>query len=201
MGMYKGVRNIGLNVGADVAPFYRKYGFNVASWSVTGYIGDVHVPSLKPDKSTLRVITIRTIDDTNLENVVEYDQSLTDLNRRRFIELSLSRPNTLGKVATSKGRVVGYGIKSIDLYEDSHLIGPLYAESEKVAKALLYHLISSRGRVVEIYAEVPGTTSSDFFTSLGLKSSSDMTRYYTLYEPEYPMDKVYCLTGGDSHPI
>ena len=154
-------------------------------------------------------VLIREFNDSLLDAVIEYDEQLIRLNRRRLIELGIREDKTLSLVASEveSGKVVGYGCLKWSNVNKA-MLGPLYADNAKVAEALLFRLLSDYQ-----YADVQATglvwllldgnkTAIELGTRLGQKFSYPSPRLFTKYVPQPTVDasKVYALFSPDIAP-
>ena len=85
--------------------------------------------------------------DLSLDTLVEYDNkcfiSSGNPIRREFLRLWVSVPEGSSVVALDKsGKVVGAGFRRPCVQENSHQVGPLYADDVNIAGALMQRLCS-----------------------------------------------------------
>ena len=79
----------------------------------------------------------------SLDSIIEYDNRCfvaKDLpSRRRLLQLLFQIPGSLGLVATDKtsGKIVGLACRRPCAQNNSHRVGPLYADDDVIAESLL----------------------------------------------------------------
>ena len=154
-------------------------------------------------------VVISEFNDTIQNAVIEYDENLIGLNRRRLIELGLREDKTLTLVASDaeSNSVVGYGcLKWSNV--NKVMLGPLYADTPEIAEFLLYRLLSEYK-----FADVPSTglvwllldgnkAAVELSSRLGHKFHYPSPRLFTKSVPQPPVDatKVYALYSPDIAP-
>lgn len=85
--------------------------------------------------------TCKKIEENDWEKLHEYDETICDLDRRKYMKMNLSLVGTISRmVLNESGKIVGFG--AIKMATGNELImAPLYAESLDAATALLSSIL------------------------------------------------------------
>ena len=144
-----------------------------------------HVTSMKREFKS-NIDSLISIKVAHLEQLVQYDHTiLKQASRMGYLKTAIQKYNTRGFVATKDGAIVGYVTEMP--CTDFVSIGPLYAESPSVGKALLTKFISilpentiAMVAVPETYQEslsaarAVGLEKVDYARSMSMKKSYDV---------------------------
>lgn len=112
------------------------------------------IPNLDNIKNTFDCCSIERITNDNVNDVIEYDESVCGLNRTEYLRLSIAEPETVSLLARCNDKIAGYAICRTTNF-NTITPRPLYADNDNVAEILTYncinkHAISSNGMYVEI---------------------------------------------------
>ncbi len=184
---YLNGRNIGLDGVIDQQDNYKKSGFKFAYSNIRfeGHGGgDLPIDSSIVNLSSLSFSTINS-----------YDNNFFPENRSEFLKCWINNPshNALGIV--DNGKLVGYGV--IRKCRVGYKIGPLFADSSKLADTLFLALISGVKSTEKVYLDIPEVNKSaiDLVRKYNMKEVFETARMYTGNEPNIRLDSTYGVTS------
>ncbi|EYC45073.1 hypothetical protein Y032_0439g1488 [Ancylostoma ceylanicum] len=157
--------NLYLNGMSYMVEKYRiHYDFVVTTpWRVVWYqIRPQDVCQDTPSSTHDDHVTILPVTMTNLPCLLDYDSSLQgDLDRTAYIQAFVMQPCADSKLAFCEGKTVGVGVARL-LINDELFIGPLYADTFEIARALLYSLLHGRylGHYRNVQMQIPSVNES-----------------------------------------
>jgi hypothetical protein len=138
-------------------------------------------------------IVISPIDNTNRAHLIEYDQTVSQLQRHDFIEYLTSLPNVYGVVAreaADEQRVVGYALAT-----DGHVMC-CYGESTAIAYALLINIFEQFSADTVTLNVRAGSSIADTLAAVSTETRR-VYRYHTRAVPsQAKWDKVHVLNIG-----
>lgn len=127
------------------------------------------------------------------DRVAECDLRHFSAQRREFLRHWLVQPGASALGYVSDGRLAGYGIRRP--CRVGYKIGPLFAESDRVADALFQSLCSqNHGASVFLDVPEPNAKAMDLVRRYGMRPCFETARMYTQGTPEFPVDQVYGVT-------
>jgi len=138
-------------------------------------------------------VTIRSIGGGDIAKLVEYDQTVTQLQRHDFIAYLVGLPNICSAIAyDDEERIIGYALGI-----NSHIMC-CYAESEHVANALLVNVIQQFAKTTtSITLNVRKSTTLDEMLASVTTEARRIYRYHTRAVPaQTKWDKVHVLNIG-----
>lgn len=169
---------------------YIKSGFKFAGRNVR-YAGTPALPKSEPAK-----IEIKDVDAASLASLVAYDRICFPAPREAFIQswASPTSPTRQAKVALLDGELLGYGV--IRTCQNGYKIGPLFAEDEKAANALLVALCQTMEMGAEVSLDTPEDNSKAVTLAkrFGLAPVFETARMYKGEAPKLPLHDIYGIT-------
>lgn len=202
--MYKKYMNNGFGVAAD-------YGLGVSS-------GSIDFKTMVQMEDYLANCPVRVqfaeppdLGESAFKNVLIYDQVAAGRERRQWCKsLLLHHEENESLIAVDGGdeqRIRGYATIS-DIGEDRLRIGPVYADTPEIAKALVFNLLVSYDEDlaeydVRMFCMYPNESRRQhcLTDSLGLKVPWEMKHLFTKRLPNFDRQKVYCLADLDVNLI
>jgi ribosomal protein S18 acetylase RimI-like enzyme len=179
-------RNVGLDGVVEQQDNYRRSGFR-SVWNHVRYEG---APTVERPASDITFTDGRSVP---FDQLAAYDRRYFPAERSSFLSLWVSLPPHVSVAAVRDGELQGFGV-----LRPSHLgsrIGPLYAESEEVAAALVGRLAASvPGQSVAIDVPDANRTSIKLMERLGLLPTFECARMYTGPTPAIDLDGVFAAT-------
>lgn len=184
-------RNIALDGVIDQQENYKKSGF--IYWGRSIRHSGVPAPFGGIDIS----IETRDITEGDMSALQAYDQQHFPARRIQFTQawaLQSATTKRTAKIALNDGNITGYG--AIRECRDGYKIGPLFADTDKVAKALLTSLIKTAPAGAEVSLDTPedNPAAVNIALKLGLKPVFETARMYTKTAPDLPIQQIYGIT-------
>ena len=183
-----GDRIIGLDGVVAQQDFYRRSGFEVAYRTVR-YGGVPKVPDLGEP-----AVQVNAVTHARLEGLLRYDAGIFPGLRYSFLSAWC---NAAGK---RKSFMVGGGSKTrgygtIRRCFDGHKIGPLFANSPRVASALLATL-AREAKGGRVYMDVPvdNAEAIRLAEAFGLTPGFETARMYRGEVPPMPLNRIFAVT-------
>lgn len=178
----------GYNIGLDGVilqqPNYAKSGFVLAHRNIR-FKGQVAVPSQ---------IGLTPIHEVNFDAVVDFDKMMFPALRTRFLSDWFSMPNSQTLVKLDQQRVLGYG--TIRQCHEGYKIGPLFANDEATAEALLIGLTEFANQQT-VFLDIPETNSKGLALAnrFNFTSVFETARMYTKRPPAINPANVFGITS------
>ncbi|KAI1288096.1 hypothetical protein HDE_09612 [Halotydeus destructor] len=201
--------NIGLCATPSQAPMYRdKAGFRFQSeHSMIYYYAPGNIEPAKLSAKPVNRVTIKSLDDSMMDKVIDYDQQLIGLNRSQLIRLSVKEESahTLVALDDSSAQVVGFGtIKWSNM--DNAILGPVYADSDSIAELLVVELCSKYPEIkhkgLNWMTDSSNEAAGKMAAKLGLSPVMLNPRLYTKFVPKSPdTSKIYAIFSPDFSPF
>jgi GNAT superfamily N-acetyltransferase len=178
-------RLVGLDGVVAQQPNYRKSGFAPA-WTNIRYGG---VPPVLPAPRA----HVLPASEVPFAAVEALDRSVFPAARPDFLRAWLGAPGHVALVLAKDGAPSGFGV--IRPCRSGHKIGPLVAEDEGDAEALLAALLE-RAEPGEVFLDVPAPHGAAVALAerLGLKPVFETARMYTGPAPAIRMDRLFGIT-------
>lgn len=133
---------LGLDAVTDMVPKYETLGFR-SVWNTLVVLLDLEMIINKFARVSSAAVSIKPIDTIDVTKVIKYDASIFGTSREGFTRAWVAIPGSRGWVAVDDGdNLVGYVtvrpvIGGTDMKVGPLSLGPLYANSDFVAKLLL----------------------------------------------------------------
>lgn len=193
-------RVIGLDAVAEQQANYAKLGFEVAHQTLR-FEGVAAVDG--PSSVTPRAegeqgpVVVEKLEQNNVELVLDFDRGHVPAPRSQFMHAWFANPGHTTLVAKEKGSVTGYGV--LRPCARGVRIGPLFADSVKVAEILLLRLAGSTLPTTKIAIDIPEPNDEAVHLAerLGFTKVVTMGRMYRGPTPTLPMDRIYGVTTAE----
>ncbi|WP_329113644.1 GNAT family N-acetyltransferase [Streptomyces sp. NBC_01465] len=180
---HAGRRTVGLDGVPAQQDNYRRSGFTRAHGTVC-YVGAV--PAGTPAH-------IEPVAATERRALLAYDSACHPADRPRFLDRWLTQPGHRALARVVDGRLAGYGV--IRPARDTYRIGPLFADTEADARALLAALAAEAGGA-SVALDVPESNPAAvaMAVSLGLEPAFATARMYTGPVRPFAAHRIYGVT-------
>jgi ribosomal protein S18 acetylase RimI-like enzyme len=163
---------------------YKKSGFQLAYRNIR-YGGAV------PGKPSARLVAA---DAVPFEQLPAYDREFFPAPRSAFLGRWIKPADGKALLATDDGRLTGFGVIRACL--EGLKIGPLYAESERIAEELLIALAATaRGDTIYLDVPAPNEAAIRLAERHGMKPVFETARMYTGPAPDLPLSRLYGVTS------
>ena len=140
-------------------------------------------PKLPENYAPPSSIQIQPISFENLEDVLEFDQSVCSIDRSHTFRSFMKSSNTIGGLcARVKGKLEGFAFLRKES-EKSVRLSVFYAENHDTARALLYELIKT-------YIE-PGMELVTWFSVVNIDRCRKLYREFGMDDPETQFRVMY----------
>ncbi|MEV3930439.1 GNAT family N-acetyltransferase [Streptomyces sp. NPDC053728] len=179
-------RNIGLDGVVDQQDNYYTSGFRTA-WNHVRYEG---VPGGEEPPAD---IILADAGSLPFGELASYDRRFFPARRDAFLSLWVGAPGHTALVALRDGELSGFGV--VRPARSGARVGPLYADSEDVALALLNALSASRNGA-PVALDVPDVNAPAIRLAerLGLEPTFECARMYTRGVPDIDVAGVFAAT-------
>jgi ribosomal protein S18 acetylase RimI-like enzyme len=179
-------RNIGLDGVLAQQENYKKSGFKLAH-------RNIRYQWRSDGKNRVAQGVVR-LSEAPQEELSAYDAKLFGLQRERFLECWITRPQTVALGILQKGKLVGYG--ALRKCREGFKIGPLFADGPGIAEALFLSLTSDLAEGRAVFLDVPEVNSQGVLLAerYGMAKVFETARMYTREQPNVPLDKWFGVT-------
>ncbi len=186
---YAGDRVVGLDGVIDNVEAYSQIGFKPAYRARRFQLG-----SWAHEQQQWDNIDITAYSPELLFDVADFDERFFPARRQAFLEVWLTQPQAVVSVARAGGKVTGYIV--LRPCQQGAKVGPLFAESTTVAKALLLQAAQELQRF-PIFIDAPEVNSRAMALAadLNMKLVWETLRMYTRMPREIELDGVFGLTN------
>ena len=139
---------LGLDAVIDMVPKYETLGFR-SVWNTSVVVLDLEKITKHFIEVSISSVLIKPIDTNDMTKVINYDASIFGTSREGFIRAWVTIPGSKGWVAVDeRGNLTGYiavrpVISGVDIKTGPLSLGPLYADSDVIAKLLLKAMAES----------------------------------------------------------
>jgi hypothetical protein len=181
-----GARNVGLDGVVGQQANYRKSGF-CSAWTNIRFAG---VPSGAETPEGVRLVDARSLP---FDLLARYDRRFFPAPRDGFLSCWLSTPDERFALAALRdGNVVGFGVSRPS--HSGSRVGPLYAESPRIAASVLNGLSGLAG--TPLVADVPDANPAavKLAQEQGLEPHFETARMYTGPVPPIDFDGYFAVT-------
>ena len=186
-------RNMGMDGVVEQQDNYRKFGFTLAydNYRFSGTAGEI-LNSLGRSSHD-QIAPLGTLTDA----LRTYDRSLFPAPREIFLKAWLDAPNHVSRVFEENGQIRGYGTLRRCL--SGYKVGPLFADTTEIAKALLVSLLSTLPADQmdsEVFIDMPNPNAQAMALAqqLGLTKVFETGRMYSSHAPEIDLNRIYGIT-------
>jgi GNAT superfamily N-acetyltransferase len=135
-----------------------------------------------------------TIAPEYVDEIVDYDHACFPAPRDAFVRAWVAQPGATARCVREGGRMRGYGV--LRRCGDGWKIGPLFADSDRVAHDLFADLRAAAAPGDNVYLDVPAVHRG----AMGLAPRENMeavfetARMYTAGRPPFHLDATYGVT-------
>ena len=177
--------NIGLDGVVGQQANYRKSGFNLAYRNMRYQGADLRITSRKD---------LVPLPQLSWERLVNYDSRFFPGRRLQFLSTWIRMPDSRGGAVVRSGRVTGYGI--IRRCRDGFKVGPLFADNEQIAGAILTGLSKHVPGGEPIFLDVPEVNPAAvrLVERCGMTKVFETARMYTGPLPEIDLEGMFGVT-------
>ncbi len=190
-GLWDGVlsRFDGFTLGLDAVPeqveTYASDGF-VPAYGNARYCGS-GLPA--PDAS----IAVAPAASVAFDDLVEFDGAHFFGPRPGFLSGWVDGEGRDAVVVEGEGGIAGFAASRRS--SAGHRIGPVFADDQEVARALILSLAARAGGRVSIDVPAPNRDAVALVGSLGMERRFETTRMYRGTHPELPLDRIFGITS------
>jgi len=178
--------NVALDGVVDQQPNYKKSGFKLAH-------RNIRFEGIKGKA----VPTYKSVDLSQVpfHQLLEYDRQFFPAERKEFLKLWISRPQTKALGILDGQQLKGYGV--IRKCRQGYKIGPVFAEDDKTAMMLIQDLISELKEGEAFFLDIPEVNKKAraITQALSMKSVFETARMYTKEQPDFDLSKIYGITS------
>ena len=130
-----------------------------------------------------------------LEQLVAYDSAVFGTERERFLRAWIGRPPGHALACTREGTLAGYGV--LRRCRVGAKIGPLIADDEHAAEALLRGLLAAAGPEVHVFVDMPAANERAALVRDGREMGEVFAtaRMYSNGRPPEDVGRVYAVTS------
>lgn len=179
-------QNIGLDGVVGQQDNYKKSGFKLAHRNIRHHgIGSKHT---SPSTNLVKLSEIP------FNQLLEYDQRLFPTSRSTFLSQWIQQPESLAQGFIESDQLKGYSL--VRKCRQGFKVGPLFADSPKIANALFRGFLSFAGEKESIFLDTPEHNSEavQMAESYAMKPVFETARMYTQKVPDTPIHKVFGVT-------
>ncbi|WP_341325842.1 GNAT family N-acetyltransferase [Methylotuvimicrobium sp. KM2] len=180
-------RTIGLDGVVSQQGNYQKFGFKLAYQNIRyqGFSGASQ--SIAP-----AIVDVMACD---WQALMDYDQSVFTVDRSAFLLSWLNQPDSHALAYLEYGQIAGYGMAR--KCRTGYKIGPLFAQTELQAEALLQALQTRLPKGSPFFLDIPAINPSamNLVNRYAMQPVFETARMYIGLEPPVPIDKVYGVTS------
>ena len=180
---YVGECNCGLDGVVAMQSKYADFGFQLAyrnvryEGSCEGSLCDHVVP----------------LDTLPFEALEAYDRRHFSVGRPGFLGKWVSQPGSSALGYLSEGHLAGYGV--LRPCRVGYKIGPLFADTDRIADALFQSLCaSSHGGSIFLDIPEPNEAALALTRRYGMRTCFETARMYTKQVPDFPVEQVFGVT-------
>lgn len=179
-------QNIGLDGVLAQQENYKKSGFKLAYRNIR-YEG----LGINDQIDESNIVTLSTIPFVQL---LFYDKQVFPAERAVFLKEWVKQPESLAIAYQKDGDLLGYGL--VRKCRIGFKIGPLFADSEKIADVLFQKMRSFVGRGTQIFLDIPEVNKAAIALTkkYGMKPIFETARMYTKGKPKIALNKTYGVT-------
>ncbi|QCW84654.1 GNAT family N-acetyltransferase [Methylotuvimicrobium buryatense] len=180
-------RTIGLDGVVSQQANYQKFGFKLAYQNIR-YKG-LSGASQSIDPAIVDVMTC------DWEALMDFDQSVFTVDRSAFLFSWLNQPNSHALAYREYSKIVGYGMAR--KCRIGFKIGPLFAQTEPQAEALLQALQTRLPESSPFFLDIPAINpcATSLVDRCAMQPVFETARMYIGLEPPVPVNKVYGVTS------
>jgi ribosomal protein S18 acetylase RimI-like enzyme len=184
---YLKTQNIGLDGVVAQQENYKKAGFKLA-------YSNIRFQSETKHTAAAQSKNIKQISMAPFAELEAYDARCFPVVRQRFLKSWISMPDSFGFVNTYCGKITGYGV--IRKCHSGYKIGPLFANTPKIALSLYESLCNQVAEGSSVILDVPEVNQPAIKLAEGLKMTKvfGTARMYSKSPPKIALDKIFGIT-------
>ena len=177
---------IGLDGVYDMVPFYETGGFERYSHHRRFQL----LPSDRETKFDSGILPLPQVEESL---IVKYDRQCFPASRTDFLSAWIRQPNAISLGYMNSGQLQGFGV--MRRCSSGYRIGPLFADSSLIAKALLTAFQSQQGDQ-PLFMDVPdyNPEARQICESYGMEEVFGCVRMYLGEPPQLAENKIYAVT-------
>ncbi len=178
---YLAEQNVGLDGVVEQQENYKRSGFKLAYRNIR-YQG-VGIE----DEGGAEVVSLSEVP---FDLVADYDDRVFPTSRHAFLKPWLEQPDSLAVGAMASDSLQGYGV--VRKCRTGYKVGPLFADDEAAAAALLQKMRVYVGEDTPVYLDVPEVNDQAIALAerSGMKPMFETARMYTREVPDVPLDRI-----------
>lgn len=185
--VYLGRRTVGNDAVPAQQETYRRYGFVLA-------YRNIRYRGLAGPSGTYGGAGIVALETIPFEQLCAYDRGLFPADRPAFLERWVRQPGGVALGFLTEGRLTGYGV--LRPCREGFKIGPLFADSETIAEALLGALTGPiPGKTFFLDIPEPNPGARALVARHGMTAVFETARMYTGQAPALPLDRIFGVTS------
>ncbi len=180
-------QNIGLDGVVAQQENYKKSGFKLAYRNIR-YEG-IGVNNNVGDPNIIR------LSDFVYEQLLQYDMQVFPTERSVFLKEWIRQPESLLIGYLINGKLKGYGM--VRKCRNGFKVGPLFADSAKIADKLFQRMRNFAGAETSIFLDIPEPNKHaiDLANRYDMKPVFETARMYTKNPPDVPINKIFGVTS------
>lgn len=181
-------RNVGMDGVLAQQENYAKSGYRFA-YRQLRYCG------IGPEVNSLPLQKLKDLKDIEFQALLDFDRQHFPAERKKFLELWITRPRTVALGYVENEQLRGYGV--LRPCRKGFKIGPLFAENVEIAELLYRGLCSEKPAQEAVTLDIPEPNAD----ALALVEKYDMqfefetARMYTQDPPEIKLSQIYGVTS------
>ncbi len=183
-----GARNIGLDGVVEQQRNYIRIGFKMAYNNIR-YEGVRDAESSSPDPA---IVPLRKVP---FDQLCDYDCKYFFTRREAFLKPWIAQPQTTALGYVVEGVLQGYGV--IRKCRKGYKIGPLFGDTDEIARALFARLIGVLEQGETFYLDIPEPNSDakKLVVDYKMQKVFETARMYTGPAPDLPLERIYGVTS------
>lgn len=183
---YLDSHNVGLDGVVAQQENYKKSGFTRAYANIR-YEG----VGTKASKKFKNIVSISGVP---LDQLLKYDRQVFPTDRPSFLKLWIAQPKSLALGYMIEGKLLGFGM--VRPCRVGYKVGPLFADSEKIADELFQQFRAFVGKE-KIYLDVPEVNKKAVTLAKKYKMNPmfETARMYTKKAPDLATHKIFGVTS------
>jgi hypothetical protein len=180
-------QNIGLDGVVEQQENYRKVGFKMAYNNIR-FEG-------KTGKRNIKFPGIIDASNVDFNSIAAYDTKLFPVPRQQFLKEWLTLPDSNAFAAILNETLSGFGV--IRKCRRGYKIGPLFADTKKIARQLLISLVDSVENGALFYLDVPDINKQalELTDEFQLHKVFETARMYSKSFPAIELEKLFGITS------
>jgi len=184
---YLKTQNIGLDGVVAQQENYKKSGFKLA-------YSNIRYQGAAKQTSKIQLKNIKPISIVPFAELLVYDALCFPVARQKFLKSWILMPESFGFVSTYCGKITGYGL--IRKCQSGYKIGPLFANTPKIALSLYESLCNQIAEGTSVILDVPEVNKPAIKLAEGLKMTKvfGTARMYSKSLPKIALDKIFGIT-------